>query len=371
MELSGRLANRPIGELLTWVHHERRSGSLVVRRSGGEKRVSFRNGQIVGCLTDQPAEFYGRLLLLDGHLDPQRLFRALTVSNEEGKTLGRVLLDHRFLPAPTVEETARQQVLEVVCDLFLWKHGLFSFQVDLPPDEGVLAAPLDPVELALEGERWAEQFKRIRRTLPHDRVVLGQGDRWPGEALTPRQESVAAEVDGERTLEELYESVRGSYFRFLDAAWELHRAQVLQIDEASDESRTTTLELSLYELLLEQAAEEQVLHRQRHPALPLDIVARFFPVWLDTPPPEERSEWPEGGADLLDALDGERPLGQLFSPIEARRERQLELFLFQLERGRLALLPRPLSELELAARTRPIPEEERWWRRLFAGSQQA
>jgi hypothetical protein len=69
MEFSGRLAAFPIGDILQWAHNDRRTGSLVVRRSGCEKRVFFRDGEIAACFSDDAAEFFGQHLLVTGQVD--------------------------------------------------------------------------------------------------------------------------------------------------------------------------------------------------------------------------------------------------------------------------------------------------------------
>ena len=88
MELSGRLASFPVGDILQWVHHERRTGSLVVRRSRREKRIFLRKGDIVGCLSDDPAEYYGQHLLLNGYLDEGSLVKALRYCKLQETRLG-------------------------------------------------------------------------------------------------------------------------------------------------------------------------------------------------------------------------------------------------------------------------------------------
>jgi len=68
MEFSGRLAAFPPAELLQWAHHERRTGALVFRRSRRQKRVFFEKGEVVACLSDDPADYYGQHLQLYGYL---------------------------------------------------------------------------------------------------------------------------------------------------------------------------------------------------------------------------------------------------------------------------------------------------------------
>ncbi|HEV7784016.1 MAG TPA: hypothetical protein VGQ28_01700 [Thermoanaerobaculia bacterium] len=43
----------------------------------------------------------------------------------------------------------------------------------------------------------------------------------------------------------------------------------------------------------------------------------------------------------------------------------MDLLLLQLEKGRLAILPAPLEQIEARAEQRGQPALQRWWRRVF------
>ncbi|HEY2739929.1 MAG TPA: DUF4388 domain-containing protein [Thermoanaerobaculia bacterium] len=128
MEFSGRLAAFPMGDLLQWAKNERRTGALVVRRSEREKRVYFHQGEIVGCLSDDPAEFYGQHLLVNGYLDDGQLFKALTHCTSHNIRLGAALRELEILPQDVIQRTLREQIEDSICDMFLWPRGLFYFQ---------------------------------------------------------------------------------------------------------------------------------------------------------------------------------------------------------------------------------------------------
>lgn len=366
MEFSGRLASFPMAELLSWAYKERSSGALVVRRSSHEKRIYFQDGSITACLTDEPAEFYGRMLLLHGYLDQPDLLRCLSLCKSDRKRLDAVLREHHVLPAEIIESTLKQQLEDVICDIFLWRHGFFFFQADLPPVEEVLAEPLDPVALALQGGRWNDEMRRIRQTFPHDNTVLRHGPAWPDENLSALQAHIAREVNGDRTLEELHERLKGSYFRFMSSAFELEQRGVLEIAIEGQESMTTSLELSLFDLLLEQAAEEQILYSQRHFAIPFEVLERFVPVWVKEPEPEELHRIPEQTTGFYQSIDGKKRLGELLASDHSLRSQETELLLLELRQGAIALLPSPISQLEEQAEEAEIPEQERWWRRLLS-----
>jgi hypothetical protein len=365
MEFSGRLAAFPPGDLLQWAKNDRRTGALVLRRSDREKRVYFAAGEVVGCLSTDPAEFYGQYLLLNGYLDQDKLFQALSHCTVNGGRLGTALSDLGILSPEVIQTTLRQQIEDLVCDLFLWERGVFYFQSELPPDEEILPEPIDTVGLAMEGSRWLDEYRRIRRVLVHDNVVLARGKVWPGSHLAPLEVRITQAVDGRKSLADLYKELRGSYFRFLEAAFHLCVQNVLDIEELGEEWGSGTHEMSVYDLMLEQATEEQVLVARRHMAVPLDLLERIYPIWVGEPTAEEQKRMPARVRDFYARFDGRTPLGDAFSGDARLRGREMDLLLLQLQKGRLALLPQPVDRLETEADTRGEPAIKRWWRRVF------
>ncbi|HSS48696.1 MAG TPA: hypothetical protein VLX28_07100, partial [Thermoanaerobaculia bacterium] len=181
----------------------------------------------------------------------------------------------------------------------------------------------------------------------------------------PVERMILAAVDGERTLDDVFQRVKGSYFRFLEATFRLCIDRALDVAEVRDSVERTTAELSVYDLLLEQATEEQVLVAGRPMAVPLDLLERSYPIWVEEPATEERTRMPARVRDFYGHLDGRTPLGQAFSSEPRQRGREMDLLLLQLEKGRLAILPAPLEQIEAQAEKRGQPALQRWWRRVF------
>ena len=137
MELSGRLATVQIGDVLQLAHQERWSGALVVRRSSREKRIFLDRGQVVGCLSDDPAEFYGRHLLIRGVLSESDLATALAWCSDHRRRLGTALRELGLLSEDEVRATLASRISDAVCDLFLWDRGVFYLAGDRPPEEEI------------------------------------------------------------------------------------------------------------------------------------------------------------------------------------------------------------------------------------------
>lgn len=365
MEFSGRLAAFPMGDLLQWAKNERRTGALVVRRSEREKRVYFHLGDVVGCVSDDPAEFYGQYLLVHGYLEERQITRALTHCTSQNVRLGTALRELDLLPPDVIQHTLRGQIEDAICDMFLWPRGIFYFRAEMLHEEELLPEPSDTLAVALEGSRWIDEMVRIRRILVHDGVVLKRGELWPGEGLRPLDQRIARAVDGERTVGEVYRKVRGSYYRFLAGTYGLCVSRVLDIVEVGEPVDRSTFEVSVYDLLLEQATEDQVLVARRHMAVPIDLLERWFPVWVEEPTDDEHKRMPARARDFYARFDGRTSLGDAFAGDLRQRGREMDLLLLQLQKGRLALLPAPLDRLEESAEKRGAPVLQRWWKRVF------
>jgi hypothetical protein len=366
MEFSGRLSAFPLGDLLQWAKNDRCTGALVIRRSEREKRIYFHAGEVVGCLSNDSAEYYGQHLVLSGHLSDDQLFHALSHCSTRGVRLGMALRELGLLSPEVIQQTLREQIEDVVCDLFLWQRGIFYFQSEMPQEEEILPEPINVVGLVMEGSRWLDEVTRIRRVLVHDNVVLRRGESPPALAdLTPVEWRLVDLVDGHKTLGELYRKVRGSYFHFLEGAFRLCIDRALDIEAVGETVDGGTHEMSVYDLLLEQATEEQVLVARRHMAVPLDLLERCYPVWVEEPAEDEQARMPARARDFYTRFDGRTPLGEAFSGDARIRGREMDLLLLQLQKGRLALLPVPLDRLEERAERRGEPDRERWWRRVF------
>lgn len=364
MDFSGRLASFPIGDILQWAHHDRRTGALVVRRSGCEKRVYLAEGDVVACFSDDAAEFFGQYLLVQGLVDEPRLIHALTFCQKRSLMLGRALEELGILARAQVVEALRQHVQDQVCDVFLWKSGVFFFAAETLTTEQVLPEPIPAVQLAMEGSRWIDELERIRRVFVHDNIVLQRGSR-AAKAPSALEQRILREVDGRMPLSELYNEVRGSYFRFLQSAYRLAVAEALDISSVGDHADSGSTELRLADLLIEQVTEEQTALLRRHLGMPYDAIEHCVPIWLRVPADEEADRMGRPLQEFYARLDGETDIAALLGDSEGEeRTRRMDRIVLQLRKGAIALLPAPLSRLEAEAERLHAEPRQRWWRRL-------
>jgi hypothetical protein len=366
MEFSGRLASFPIGDILQWAQNDHRSGALVIRRSGSEKRIFLREGEVVACFSDDPAEFFGQHLLVNGLLDENDLIRALKHCQRTGQKLGDALETMGLLTTDKVQEGLRQHVENQVCDIFLWRSGIFYFAAESLASELELRTPLSAVALAMEGSRWSDEAQRVRRIFVHDNVVLQRGRKAPQGLLTPLERRIYRAVDGKLTLAELYNEVRGSFFRFLQAAYRLTVVEALDIESVGDHSDSGSAELRLADLLIEQVTEEQAVFLRHHLAVPFDALEHYVPVWLQPPTSQEESRMSEPVLSFYRRIDGKTGLGGLLANLAPEdRARRMDWLILQFRKGALALLPVAVGEMDAVCGSAAATSgRDRWWSRL-------
>ncbi len=362
VEFSGLLASIPASDLFQWAKNDRRTGELVVRRSSREKRLSFREGSLVGATSDDPAEFFGQYLLLNGYLSEADLVRALAFCAENGKRVGSALVEQGILVQENVAKALHDHVQDLTLDLFLWDRGVFFFESCQPDTEEIACAPIDSLFVAMEGSRWLDEYRRIRRVLTHDEIILrrhGQGAEPPG--LAPLAQRIFALVDGERTLGQVHRALGGSLFRFLAATFDLCVKEILDIATTRHSAASATRELSLHDLMLAQAgvrSSDGGRGTASHEGVPFALLEKMVPIWLGEPIPSTQQDSfyrkCDGSARLRDLLTG-------------GRKDEMDLLFTALGRGVIALLPAPLAELESTADRRRTPEGRRWWRRIVPG----
>ncbi len=364
MEFSGRLASFPIGDILQWAQNDHRSGALVIRRSGSEKRIFLRDGEVVACFSDDPAEFFGQHLLVNGLLDENDLIRALKHCQRTGQKLGDALQTMGLLAADKVQAALRQHVENQVCDIFLWRSGIFYFAAESLASELELRAPLSAVALAMEGSRWSDEAQRVRRIFVHDNVVLQRGRKAPQGLLTPLERRVFRAVDAKMTLAELYNEVRGSHYRFLQAAYRLVVVEALDIESVGDHSDSGSAELRLADLLMEQVTEEQAVFLRHHLAIPFDALEHYVPVWLERPPQEAEAFLAEPLREFYRAIDGKADLASLLSGISPEeRAQRMDWLVLQFRSRALVLLPMPVAEIERRGSAGATSaQRDPWWR---------
>lgn len=355
MQMSGMLKTFPPAELLQWAQNDRLTGTLVLRRSRREKRILFKAGKVVGCLSNEPFEFYGRYLLAGGNISESDLLRGLSICEEsEGRIrLGEALIALGVLGDATLKATLRQQVEQSIIDTFLWPRGVFFLLDDVPVRAALEDAPIEPIGLVLEGVHQVDEIGRIRSRLPHDSVILKTGEFWPGVELAPLAQRIITVFEPDLTLRRLHETVGGGFCQFLTAVDQLLQDGVVEIDRF-EEPTTDTIALSLLDVMLDRVQGQRDATIGATVEVPISALGSLYPLRIGELQEGVLRDAPTAVRELAQGLDGQHRLGGLLSSELKAREAQLEWLWLQLGARKLVLLPYAANdeianELERAA----------------------
>ena len=231
MSLVGTLNTMPLADLLQWVGGSRRTGTLHVELDKVVKEIYFRDGEIVGCLTDDPPELLGQFLIGRGRITEQQLLDGLALHEASGRYLGAVLVESGALAPEELSSHLTAKAEETILSLFDWPEARFRFQDGELPEARALAVSLRVEEVLLRGVQRFDEMQRIRQVLCDPAMVLQHTDQLPPAAVldSPAARSVYDAVDGERTLADVRLHVRGSEYFVYRCLFELLRAGCLTI----------------------------------------------------------------------------------------------------------------------------------------------
>lgn len=201
--MQGNLKQIALPEVLQFISMGKSSGKLRVRDpQGNDTTLMIRAGRIINSSALERQRRLGDLLVHRGFLKRSVLARALQVQRtvDPDKKIGEILIERDLIDEGQIREVLRLQLEEEIWNLFALDEGEFAFtQVD--DDElGENTVQIDIEPLLLEGSRRQDEWQRIMRLFPNDRLVVGVKAPAPEEGgfprLSPPEWRVFSQING-------------------------------------------------------------------------------------------------------------------------------------------------------------------------------
>lgn len=226
MPLFGTLQTMALPDLLQWLATARMTGTLQVERNKVSKTISFHEGQVVGCSSEDPPELLGQFLLARGKLSEEQLSQALNAHERERTHLGGILVKMGVLSQEELSAHLEAKAEETIFSLFDWQDAVFRFQ----QGEAFEQANTFPVRLRVEdvllrGLKRFDEIQRIREVFDDPGIVLRHTTKTPPRELFRNRMARALyeAIDGDRTVAEILLHVHGSEYTVTKFLFELHR----------------------------------------------------------------------------------------------------------------------------------------------------
>jgi len=150
LQSSGNIREVPLPVILQELQKGKATGALIVRRSGVEKCIYVKNGQIVFATSTDIHDRLGEILVKAGLLSREHLDAAskLYQKNAGFKKIGAILFENGFVSPRDLFAGLKSQVKDILTSLFLWDDAEYRFEERLPPD--VIQLQFDLPELITE-----------------------------------------------------------------------------------------------------------------------------------------------------------------------------------------------------------------------------
>lgn len=205
----GDLAETPLPEVLATIHRNRVPGVLEAQLGEFSKRVSILNGDIIFASSTNRAESLGDVLLAAGRITPEQ-FRdsVLRLLETPGKRHGQVLVEMGLLTDEEMRAAVLDQVQRIVWGLFDLEEGLVTFTLGEDRTDEVFKLRIPTPRAILHGCKTVADAKRLVSRLGSKSAVFSRPpvpEQLEGFQLESLEEQLLEQVDGRRTLFELFE----------------------------------------------------------------------------------------------------------------------------------------------------------------------
>ena len=230
MGIVGNLRTMQLEELLQWLSQSRKTGTLEIKTDKVEKKVFFRDGQIVSTASTRPEEYLGHFLVSHGLISESALSKAMELQEATGMLLGKILVTKEILKEPDLHKMLKLKSEESLYDIFSWPEGEFRFLDDvLPSANSMVPMVLDVTAILMEGVQRVDEFRRIRQLVPTQDAIPVQIYEWDLKEVDPGTQQILDLVNDERTVEEIRLQTHSSEFRVCKVLYEQYMKGRLKV----------------------------------------------------------------------------------------------------------------------------------------------
>ena len=166
MSFGGELRTFDVFDLLEWISHRGKTGLLQLSRRSTRKKLSFAAGTLVSSCSNDPRETIGQVLVRDGLVDEQTLFRSLLKQEQDQRRLGDILIADGLLTQDQLLRTLRASIEIQLYDVCLWPEGHFEFDDSQPVPLALKDLAIDLRPVLEEGRHRRELWNQLQPRFP-------------------------------------------------------------------------------------------------------------------------------------------------------------------------------------------------------------
>lgn len=174
MSLTGTLGTMPLPDLLQFLHHARKTGTLVVHGGRYSKRLVLEEGVIISTSSDDPTDYLGQYLLREGRITESQLRKAMEVQQKSRVMLGKILVMAGAIAENDLTALLVAKAEETIYSLFLLKDARFEFIEGQMVEEIAVRLSLNIEDVLLKGLAWYDELQSFRKEFGTSRTILSR-----------------------------------------------------------------------------------------------------------------------------------------------------------------------------------------------------
>jgi hypothetical protein len=205
--LVGDAAAFPTSDLIAFLNQARWTGLLKVQATNGERSVIFKEGEVRGATSDDPADRLGEVIVRLGFLSRRQLEEAIESSSTK---IGRALVDKGVLQPHDLWRCVTQQLSDIFQAIVLCREGGFVL-VQQELDEKAAHVQLSTQSLLMDSIRKIDEMAHFRKRIAHGRLHVLKKRASDGK-LEEVEDRVLGLINGERTVLEVGQAAKLSEF---------------------------------------------------------------------------------------------------------------------------------------------------------------
>jgi hypothetical protein len=205
--LVGDAAAFPTSDLIAFLNQARWTGVLKVQAANGERSVIFKEGEVRGATSDDPADRLGEVIVRLGFLSRRQLEEAIESSSTK---IGRALVDKGVLQPHDLWRCVTQQLSDIFQAIVLCREGGFVL-VQQELDEKAAHVQVSTQSLLMDSIRKIDEMAHFRKRIAHGRLHVLKKRASDGK-LEEVEDRVLGLVNGERTVLEVGQAAKLSEF---------------------------------------------------------------------------------------------------------------------------------------------------------------
>lgn len=277
MSIAGNLNTMQVAELLQWLSHSSKTGTLVMNNGEFEKKVYFRSGRIFSSSSTDPKEYLGHFLVSHGLITEIELAKAIEMQESNQMLLGKILVTIGAVSEPDLQRLLRVKAEESIYDIFSWTEAEFRFLDGQIPVSNLIPIDLDVAAIILEGARRADEWRRIREVIPSFQAIPVLVDQLTDPGIDAGAMQILQLINDDRTVEEICLQTHSSEYRVCRVIFEQVRRGRIKIirprwtvapqGAAAPKEAEASADAGVSAAALVKAAEKHLAQQDYHAAL--------------------------------------------------------------------------------------------------------